>query len=516
MVDLRGVYRQAEEHIAFVVAGLFILVAFMLAAQAFFSPLVILSSVIGVSAIVITFLRPTWSIAFLAFYLPFEPFFLKFVPDEIYLFARFFSEVLVYVLVLSVIWKILEGKIKMRQTPLGLPFVLFTLVLLASALINVVPPTFALLGLRQILRFVLVFFVVAYLNPSNQFIKRLTYGMFVIVIFQSVLGIIQSLAGGTLDALLLPSDARSYGEIAITSGVIQFWDAGSRVFATLGRYDRLGNFLYFFLLLGVGFLYEKRLREDKAELFWLFVLGLPTLILTFSRSSWFAFLLGFMFIGLLIRKDKRVLAALITFVVVVTGYLAVSGLNVRFLTEAPGQTLIERFFESFSYTRWQGEYYGLGRTFWFVQTPLTVVPASPIFGFGPGQFGGGAVSALHNTAVYDQLGLPFGVFGTDGYIDNSWFSLWGETGTLGIIFYLWMYIASFYLSLKLYRESKDGTVRAIAIGFAAVLIGVAFNALLSTILEIRTTAFYLWLYAGFIFVMGQRVKIKKVSAKKNT
>ena len=509
MVDLRGVYRQAEEHITLVVVGLFILVAIMLAAQAFFSPLVILSGVIGVAAVIVTFLRPTWSIAFLAFYLPFEPFLLKFVPDEIYLFARFFSEILVYVLVLSVAWKILEGKIKMRQTPLGLPFVLFVLVLVAAAVINVVPPTIAILGLRQILRFMLIFFVVAYLNPSNTFIKRLTYGMFLIVIFQSILGIIQSLAGGALDSLLLPSDARSFGEIAITSGVIQFWDAGSRVFATLGRYDRLGNFLYFFLLIGVGFIYEKRLREDRSELFWMFALGLPTLILTFSRSSWFAFLLGFMFIGLLIRKDKRVLAALITFMIVVSGYLAISGLNVRFLTEAPGQTVVERFFESFSFTRWQGEYYGLGRTFWMVQTPMTVVPAAPVFGFGPGQFGGGAVSALRNTAVYDQLGLPFGVFGTDGYIDNSWFSLWGESGTLGMVFYLWMYIALFRYSLQLYRDSHEGTVRAIAIGFAAVLIAIAFNALLSTILEIRTTAFYLWLYAGFIFVMGQRVKKDK-------
>ncbi|MBI2614179.1 MAG: 50S ribosome-binding GTPase, partial [Gemmatimonadetes bacterium] len=106
-----------------------------------------------------------------------------------------------------------------------------------------------------------------------------------------------------------------------------------------------------------------------------------------------------------------------------------------------------------------------------------------------GQFGGGTVAALRNTRVYEQLGLPFGVYGTDGYIDNSWFSLWGETGTLGLLFYLWVYLGLFAYALRLHRRSQDAFTRSLALGFAAAQIGIAFNALLSTLLEIRTSAY---------------------------
>ena len=155
------------------------------------------------------------------------------------------------------------------------------------------------------------------------------------------------------------------------------------------------------------------------------------------------------------------------------------------------------------------EYYGLGRVFWAIQTPLVVVPASPIVGFGPGQFGGGAAAALGNTHVYDRLGLPFGVFGTEGYVDNNWFSIWGEVGTFGLVLLIWMFIALFKYAKDLYYNSKDPFTRALAIGFAALVVGVTFNGFTSTLFEIRTLAFYFWMYAGFVVVLGQRGRVKE-------
>jgi len=137
------------------------------------------------------------------------------------------------------------------------------------------------------------------------------------------------------------------------------------------------------------------------------------------------------------------------------------------------------------------------------------VAQSPILGFGPGQYGAGAAAALHNTTVYEELGLPFGVFGTEGFIDNNWFSLWGETGTLGMLFYLWFMLGLFFMSLKTARESKDPYTQAMALGFCAALIGVAFNGFTSTIFEIRTISYYLWLYAGFVYVLAHRDKTLK-------
>ncbi len=500
MINLRTVYKRAEEHTAWFAVGLFALLTLLIVLQSVFSPALVLSGVIVAIVLVVTCLRPELALGLLAVYLPFESVLLKFVPDDIYFFARYGSEALIYLVAAVVFWRIFSGKQAYRATRFDLPFLLFLAVLLASTLVNLVSPTVAILGARQILRFMIVFFLVVQIAPSKAFIKKLTWILFGIVVFQSVLGIAQSVIGEPLDQLLLPSEDRALGSLVLTEGVEQFWDPGSRVFATLGRYDRLGNFLYIFLLLATGFLFTKQMREKHTWLPWLFAIGIPAMVLTYSRSSWFAFLFGFVLIGLLIKKDRRVLAGLGAFVLFLGLVLGGSGLNVSLITEAPGQSLTERFYESFSYARWRGEYYGLGRVFWFIHTPLTVVAASPFLGFGPGQFGGGAAATLRNTSVYEELGLPFGVFGTEGFIDNNWFSLWGETGTLGMIFYVWLYGGLFFFALKVARESKDPFVQSIALGVAAILLGVAFNGFTSTILEIRTSAFYLWLYAGFLYV----------------
>ena len=501
MINLRTVYKRAEEHTALFAVGLFALLALLIVLQSIFSPALVITSVIVMLVIVLTCVRPEVSLGLLAVYLPFESVLLKFSPDDVYVFARYGSEALIYLVTLVVLWRIFSGRQPYRPTRFDLPFLLFLIVLLASTIVNLVPPTIAVLGARQILRFMIVFFLIVQIDPSKLFVKKLTWILFSIVVFQSLLGISQSFIGEPLDNFLLPSEERSLGSIVLTEGVEQFWDPGSRVFATLGRYDRLGNFLYVFLLLATGFLFTKKMRDKHTWMPWIFALGVPAMILTYSRSSWFAFIFGFVLIGLLIKKDRRVLAGLGAFVLFLGIVLGTSGLNVSMLAEGPGQTLSERFYESFSYARWRGEYYGLGRVFWFIHTPLSVVAVSPILGFGPGQFGGGAVAALRNTSVYEALGLPYGVFGTEGFIDNNWFSLWGETGTLGMFFYLWLYGGLFFFALKVARESKDPFTQSIALGVAAIFLGIAFNAFTSTILEIRTSAFYLWLYAGFLYVL---------------
>lgn len=482
---------------------------FLVSLQTIISPLILITVIIGGVFLFVTFARPLWTLAFLSVYLPFEPFLLKFAPDEVYVFARYFSEGLVYVLVGVVLWHLLSGKRSVKHSPLDLPFALFVLALVASSIVNAIEPSVAILGIRQIVRFILVFFTVWYLAPPTHYIKRLTVVLIGIAVALSVLGIVQAFVGTPLDTLLLPTESRVFGEVQLTSGTVQFWDPGSRVFATLGRYDRLGSFLYVFLLIALAWLYEKRLKADRRLMQVVLLLGIPTLILTFSRSSWFAFALGALFISVWLYRDKRVITGCAIFGTILAAYLAVSGLRVDILAEAPGQTLVERFYETFSYTRWLGEYEGIGRTFWFVHTPLDVIPAAPVFGHGPAQFGGGAAAALHQTKAYSQVGLPFGVYGTEGYVDNNWFSIWGEAGTLGLSFFIWLYVSVFLVAHQLYKKSAQLFPRVLAVSLMAMLLAVAFNALLSTLFEIRTTAFYLWLYAGFVAVLWDRLSPKE-------
>jgi hypothetical protein len=72
-----------------------------------------------------------------------------------------------------------------------------------------------------------------------------------------------------------------------------------------------------------------------------------------------------------------------------------------------------------------------------------------------------------------------------------------------------MYVGLFIYSIRLFYQSKDKFIKSLSIGLAALMLAVGFNAMTSTVLEIRTLSYYLWLYAGFVVVLGNRKIFKK-------
>lgn len=503
--NFRSLYQASEEQTRLAFFGFTVLLALGFLGTIFFSPTLVVATVLGVLAVAFAFARPTWALCAFAVYLPFEPFLLKWIADDVYVFARYGSELVVYLLLAVVCWRMLTGTIVFKRTPLDIAFCVVVFLALVSVLMNTVSPWVAVLGLRQIFRFVVLFFIVVYLAPTKDVVRKLLVAMSIIVAIQAGLGYAQRVIGEPLDTFLLPSAQRTLGGLQLTSGTTQFWDPGQRVFGTLGRYDQLGTFMAFFLIILVAFLYERSLSSSEELPAWSILLfSLPVVGLAYSRSAWFGFALAFFFIALIIKRDKRVLAASVVGAIFLAGYLVVSGLAVNQLQDSAKQTFANRFFEAFSLARWQGEYFGLGRVYWMAQTLWTVVPSSPLFGHGPGTYGGGAVAALGNTALYDELGLPFGVYGTEGYIDNNWFSMWGELGTIGLGAYLVMFIMLFSTCMRIYRESKDPEVRALALGVAAAMLAVSVNALLATYLEARTLAPYLWMMGGTVVAFGKK------------
>ena len=62
----------------------------------FLSPGLVVALTLAILIVCIAFVRPQAVLFGLLAYLPFEPFLLKWVPDSIYLFARYGSEMVVY------------------------------------------------------------------------------------------------------------------------------------------------------------------------------------------------------------------------------------------------------------------------------------------------------------------------------------------------------------------------------------------------------------------------------------
>ena len=145
----------------------------LLAVAVLTSPWVLLAGVLFGAAVWATWKQPMWTVLALMAWWPLEPFILKWIGDDIYVFARFASEIMVYVLVGVVLLGVLLGRFKRRITPVDLPFALFLLMLLVSIGLNTLPVTEAVLGLCQIIRFMLLFWVIVYLYPRRYWMKRM-------------------------------------------------------------------------------------------------------------------------------------------------------------------------------------------------------------------------------------------------------------------------------------------------------------------------------------------------------
>ena len=271
----------------------------------------------------------------------------------------------------------------------------------------------------------------------------------------------------------------------------------------MGRYDQLGGFLTLGLIMLFPWLYY--FKKPDRKLWWVvgMIVGALALVLTMSRASWIAAFLGMAVVGIVRHRDRRVYSAVGIFFLALIVYLAAfifANNNVRSLTERPNQTLAERIVEAGSFGAWRASYEGYGRFFFIVNTPLLVVARSPLFGVGPGNYGGGAAAALVNTAVYDRLHLPFGIEGVMGQIDNNWLSIWGEVGTIGLFAWV-MIFAAIYRSaagVAAIRPARED--QAMADGVAGLAVGIAVIGFFGPYFEFRSLMFYFWLAVGAVLL----------------
>ncbi len=314
--------------------------------------------------------------------------------------------------------------------------------------------------------------------------------------------------GKSADAFLLPGEKREFAGIVSPDYVYKFWSSGQRVFATMGRYDRLGIFICICIILAAGIFCEEKEKRKKIFFLALILAAIPALILTYSRMSWIGFILALSAMNILIRREGKFTIAAAFFLLIFTGYLfiytQVNQLNLYRINDKPRMAFAERFLALFSLSELNDSYKGKGRLYFAVNTPLKVVKDYPLFGVGLGQYGSGVAFALNNRNKYDELGLPFGIAGTQGQIDSNWFSLWGETGTLGVIVFFMIIISIFHFTLKLYKENDDTFIKGFALGFMGVILSLIFQSFLGPYFEVRTVSFYFWLLAGMAAGLGEK------------
>jgi hypothetical protein len=341
-----------------------------------------------------------------------------------------------------------------------------------------------------------VFFAIQCLGLNKDVVHKILRLIITVFAIEIALALIQYLTGGRLDSYLFPPPTSDIGNTAGLGEVEQFWVPGSRVFATFGRYDRLGSFLALGLAMLFPWLY---IIKEKAKKVWLLVLfgaGALALFLTMSRASWVGAFIGIFAIAWFIKKDKHlvkitgIVAGIL--LVCVFAFAIIRG-NVSHITDSRNQTLTERVFEAFSLASWQESYDGFGRIFFIINTPKIVVWSAPIFGVGPGNFGGGVAASLLNSQVYERLHLPFGIQNLYGQIDNSLFSLWAEFGTFGLICWLGM----FFFLIHGLRDNE------LSYGIFGSVLAILIMGFFGPYYEFRSLMFYFWTLAGIALIYNK-------------
>lgn len=442
--------------------------------------------------------RTQYILYFLLIWFPLESVVLKYTPIEYYSIAKYLPEVFLYGLFVGscIVYLLKKGRV-LAKNPLNKWFIAIVLVALVSWILNQYSPTILVLGLRQTLRFALVFFVVLHLQYDQSVMRRCLQIGLGVLLFEALLGIVQYLTGGALDAWLFATDTVSVGAGALVGGAEQFWAPGTRVFATLGRYDRLGSIL----ALGLVLLFPYFLKyRDKFFSVWLGmgVLGLG-LLLTRSRASWIAAFIGMVVIGVFILKDRfvrRMSVGLVAVVLLYTGIFAAFGGQGTQVVDTPNQNLSERILEAVSLRSWRESYEGYGRIFFIINTPKHLFHVAPFFGMGAGNFGGGVASSLVNTTAYEKLKLPFGIQNQFGQIDNSWFSILGELGVVGLLAWLCLFGALVRTTFFVYK--KESELSLLALGACGATIGIAVMGFFGPYFEFRTLMYYFWLTVGLV------------------
>lgn len=333
-----------------------------------------------------------------------------------------------------------------RKSPLNVPIIVFSLVLILSTLFGLykgtVDPTKSLFYLLKRLQYFFIFFVV--LNN----IKTLKQIRTAVVLFL--------LSAGIVDIIAYYQRSKGILTVSSTFGVAQA--------------NVLGGFLLIFLFFTIGLwsVYKGKMRFFLTVLI---IFTLPPFLFTNSRGSYVAFVLAFIIVGLLTKKIKLLF-----------GFLLVLFLFLLFLPLIP-QDLASGIYTSVHIYPGREDPSWLARLHaWRFYIPQ--VFDYPIFGRG-------------------MSAIPL------GYVDNQYMMELLDNGIIGLFCLFWLFWRIFISAYTLYKNSRNPFVQSIAFGLLGSFVALAIQAITITNFYTIRTMEPFWFLLG-ITMAGRLLDYEKL------
>lgn len=231
----------------------------------------------------------------------------------------------------------------------------------------------------------------------------------------------------------------------------------SRINGTFQHPNPFGAYLFLVIVLAVA-LFPHVSNRWRWGLGGVAVASAGILITTYTRGAWVATVIGLAIVGLL--QSRRVLwlmgASILAAVLLVPSVGSrLSDLSQeRTVYGAPGNSLVWRF------QYWQ---------------QALALQDDPVFGIG-----------LRGIELEDEDAAA---------AHNDYVRLYVETGIVGLLAYLWLFVALYREAIRTYRRAPPGVGRGLAVAFLATLTGIV---ILSMAANVVSQLVILWYFAAVI------------------
>ena len=283
-----------------------------------------------------------------------------------------------------------------------------------------------------------IFFMVMNLRDRGQ-VSIFVFTLSVGVVLQAAIAVYQYKTGQTLGL-------EAFGERGL--GTAEIWYAGSRASGTIGHANILAYYFEILIpLMFAMFLVAEKMRQKIWYLLAL-VAGLVGIMTTLSRGGWMSLPVSLSLVFFCLIRRRVMESKYLSGLFVVAALLAV---------------LAFFMYPTFQKRLFYEDYGSLATRPPLNRAAFSIVKQFPVTGVG-----------LNNLAkvfkTYDRTGgSALFIAGTTHVVHNLYLGVWTETGTLGLIAFLWMFGAALTVAFKMWLRAPPWQ-QGIAVGAAAGLI----------------------------------------------
>ncbi|HEX2222491.1 MAG TPA: O-antigen ligase family protein [Candidatus Limnocylindria bacterium] len=402
------------------------------------------------------------------------------LPDDVSRWTRFLSEAMLVVAGVTIAAVALrDGRLlPALRHPASIALGAFLAIALLSWAVNGVPPVPAVAGLAFTVDAIALFFL-ARMVPFD---RRRAYLAVIVVVGLALVTALFAIAQALLspDLLGFPVVRGNFGEPPRVAAFLT--DP-----APFGVLMGAGAAFCFFNLGRLG-----SRRRDWIVAGAAFVLVLA-LVLSFSRGSWLAMVVGFGVVALLVNRRVLMLAIAIGALAVATAQVMPRNLIV---VREPGVEPPPAATDVIGSTgrRVRAIREGGDLRAMFVQNAIPILLDHPLVGVGPGRYGGAAARTFESP-IYEA-------YGTDALfwdpaqqtVDNFWLHLIVEYGVLGATAFLALYALAWVPALRCAMRGRLFSPFLAAVAAFGLIMAV--SGVTGMLLEGNAVSFAMWFFLG--------------------